>query len=185
MLFRSIAMTVATIAWFCPSLMLKQRKKMVLAEEEEDVLQLQTMLSVLRYTKLTTLDALFWLSRQSRIYASALTFAYHEYPSDPELALSRLRDKSHLPEFKQICERLVTTISQVTIREAFADLESERSHMIRVREMVQEASIEKKRRICSPISKAPLYAMIIGHIGGPIGILVIKEGKSLLTQLGI
>ena len=175
----------AVIAWFCPMLLLKQRKKMVLVEEEEDVLQLQTMLAVLRYTKLTTLDALYWLARQSRIYAYALTFAYHEYPSDPELALSRLRDKSHLAEFKQICERLMSTISQVTIREAFADLESERAHMIRVREMVQEATIEKRRRRCSPFSKAPLYIMIIGYVLTPIAILVINEGKSILEQLGI
>ena len=180
-----VSMTFAVIAWSCPVLLLKQRKKMVLVEEEEDVLQLQTMLAVLRYTKLTTLDALYWLARQSRIYAYALTFAYHEYPSDPELALSRLRDKSHLAEFKQICERLMSTISQVTIREAFADLESERAHMIRVREMVQEATIEKRRRRCSPFSKAPLYIMIIGYVLTPIAILVINEGKSILEQLGI
>ena len=57
--------------------------------------------------------------------------------------------------------------------------------MIRVREMVQEATIEKRRRRCSPFSKAPLYIMIIGYVLTPIAILVINEGKSILEQLGI
>lgn len=88
---------------------------MVRAEEEEDVLQLQTMLAILRFTHLDTMEALYWLARQSRVYQTAIYFAYHEYPSDPELALNRLKDKSSLPEFQQICERLLSTISQVTI----------------------------------------------------------------------
>ena len=86
--------------WFAPGIMLDLRKKMVRAEEEEDVLQLQTMLAILRYTSLDTMEALYWLARQSRIYQTAIYFAYHEYPSDPELALNRLRDKSSLPEFQ-------------------------------------------------------------------------------------
>lgn len=49
-----------------------------------------------------TMEALYWLARQSRIYQTAIYFAYHEYPSDPELALNRLKDKSSLPEFQQI-----------------------------------------------------------------------------------
>lgn len=172
-------------SWWLPDLLLNLRKKMVKAEEEEDVLQLQTMLAILRYTKLNTMDALWWLSRQSHIYATALAFAYHEYPSDPELALTRLRDKSALPEFKQICERLISTISQVTLREAFSDLESERDHMLRIREMVQTNSIERKRRLCSPLSKAPLIIMMIGHVLVPIGVLAFRELTSMLGQLGV
>lgn len=103
-----------------------------------------------------TMEALYWLARQSRIYQTAIYFAYHEYPSDPELALNRLKDKSSLPEFQQICERLLSTISQVTIREAFSDLESERDQMLSIREMVQNNALERKRRQCSPISRAPL-----------------------------
>lgn len=182
--FVLVAMLFGTIAWFCPVFMLNLRKKLVLAEEEEDVLQLQTMLAILRYTNLETMEALYWLSRQSKIHASAITFAYHEYPSDPELAIERLRDKSNLPEFKQICERLLSTVSSVTIREAFADLESERDHMLRIREMVQEKVVEKKRRQCSPISRAPLMVMVVGHFLMPICVLAFNEIMSLAPQLG-
>ena len=171
--------------WFAPGIMLDLRKRMVRAEEEEDVLQLQTMLAIIRYTSLDAMEALYWLARQSRIYQTALCFAYHEYPSDPELALSRLRDESALPEFKQICERLLSTISQVTIREAFSDLESERDHMLRIREMVQNNAIERKRRTCSPISRAPLYIMAVGQVLVPIGILAFNELTNMLGQLGV
>lgn len=179
-----IAYAIATFAWFAPGIMLDLRKKLVQSEEEEDVLQLQTMLAILRYTSLDTMQALWWLSRQSQIHKLAITYAYHEYPSDPELAIERLRDKSNLPEFKQICERLLSTISNVTIREAFSDLEAERDHMLRIREMVQQQAIQKKRRQCSPISRAPLMIMVVGHFLVPIIVLAYNEVMALAPQLG-
>ena len=180
-----IAYGIGVFGWFAPGIMLDLRKKMVRAEEEEDVLQLQTMLAILRYTSLDTMEALYWLARQSRIYQTAIYFAYHEYPSDPELALNRLRDKSSLPEFQQICERLLSTISQVTIREAFSDLESERDQMLSIREMVQNNTIERKRRQCSPISRTPLMAMVFGHVLMPIGVLGYNEVTNMMGQLGV
>ena len=180
-----IAYGLAVFGWFAPGIMLDLRKKMVRAEEEEDVLQLQTMLAILRFTHLDTMEALYWLARQSRIYQTAIYFAYHEYPSDPELALNRLKYKSSLPEFQQICERLLSTISQVTIREAFSDLESERDQMLSIREMVQNNALERQRRQCSPISRAPLMAMVVGHVLAPIGILAFNEITNMMGQLGV
>ena len=174
----------ASFAWFAPGIMLDIRKKMVLSEEEEDVLQLQTMLAILRYTNLETMQTLYWLSRQSQIHKTAINFAYHEYPSDPELAIERLRDKSNLPEFKQICERLLSTVSNVTLKEAFSDLEAERDHMLRIREMVQQQAIQRKRRQCSPVSRAPLMCMVVGHFLLPICLLAYNEIMALAPQLG-
>lgn len=179
-----IAYACAGLAWFSPGVTLDMRKKLVVAEEEEDVLQLQTMLAILRYTNLETMGALFWLARQSRIHQTAITYAYHEYPSDPELSLERLRDKSNLPAFQQICERLQSTISQVSIKDAFGDLEAERDHMLRIREMVQTNAIEKKRRQCSPISRAPIMIFAFGHFLMPIGVLAYNEITNMMTQLG-
>lgn len=182
--FVLLAYGIATIAWFMPGVMLDMRKKLVMSEEEEDVLQLQTMLAILRYTNLETMATLYWLSRQSQIHKTAITYAYHEYPSDPELSIERLRDKSNLPEFKQICERLLSTVSHVTLKEAFSDLEAERDHMLRIREMVQQQAIQKKRRQCSPISRAPLMAMVVGHFLMPIVVLAFNEMMALAPQLG-
>lgn len=179
-----ISYALAAFAWFAPGIMLDLRKKMVMAEEEEDVLQLQTMLAILRYTNLETMLALYWLSRQSQIHKTAITYAYHEYPSDPELAIERLRDKSNLPEFKQICERLLSTVSNVTLKEAFSDLESERDHMLRIREMVQQQAAQRKRQQCSPISRAPLMVMVVGHFLMPICMLAFNEIMALAPQLG-
>ena len=130
------------------------------------------------------MQALYWLSRQSQIHRTAITYAYHEYPSDPELSIERLRDKSNLPEFKQICERLLSCISQVTLKEAFADLEAERDHMLRIRELVQTQQINSKRAKCSPISQAPLWVMVVGHFIVPIGVLAFNEIMTLAPQLG-
>lgn len=180
-----VAYAAAFIAWTLPAYMIKIRKRLVHAEEQEDVLQLQTILAILRYTSLDTMSALYWLARQSRVYQIPLYFAYHEYASDPEQAIARLQEQSSLPEFKQICERLLTTISQVTIREAFSDLEAERDQVLSLREMVQTDTITKRRAACSPLSKAPLIATIVLMVVVPIFYLVVNEGISVIKQLGV
>lgn len=171
--------------WQVPNIMLELRRKRVKSDEEEDVLQIQTMIAVLRYTNLTTLDALFWMARQSRIYKSALLFAYYEYPSDPEMALTRLSDKSGLPAFKLICKRLLSTISDITIREAFTDLESERHHMLSIRETIQTGVLKKKRKKCSPYARASMLILFIGYFMIPIMIFAISAGYNMLKQTGM
>lgn len=172
-------------SWYAQDLALWLRARRVKWDEEEDVLQIQTMLAVLRYTNLTTLDALFWMARQSRLYKSALLFAYYEYPSDPELAITRLSDKSRLPAFKLICQRLLNTVSDITIREAFSDLESERHHMLSVRETIQKSLLERQRKTCSPFVRAPLYIVAVGYFVVPILILAVTSGLDMLKQIGV
>lgn len=178
-----IAYVIAIGGWFIPEIMIKVRQKLVRAEAEEDVLQMQTMLSILMYTNLDTLEVLWWLGRQSRIHKDALVYAYHEYPSDPEKALSRLKDKSVLPEFQQLIERLMSTIYQISLAEAFDDLISDREHMLGVREMVQEATLYKRRSIASPFARAPIIIAALGHVLAPIGILGVTEMLKVFGQL--
>ena len=181
--FILVGYAMAGMMWYIPELMVRMRRKMVAAEAEEDVLQMQTMISILMYTNLDTLEVLWWLARQSRIHKDALSYAYHEYPSDPELALSRLKDKSTLPEFQQLIERLFSTVHQISLADAFSDLITERDHMLRIKEMVQEASLMKKRASASPFSRASLIIACCGHVLAPIAILAVSGFINVFNQL--
>ena len=57
--------------------------------------------------------------------------------------------------------------------------------MLSIREMVQNNALERKRRQCSPISRAPLMAMVVGHVLAPIGILAFNEITNMMGQLGV
>ena len=157
---------------------------MVKTEAEEDVLQMQTVIASLMDTSLDTLSVLYWLEKNSSVHQDALLFAINEYPSDPELALERLKSKSTVAEFHHMCDKHITTIHQTSIKEAFADLITERTHIMRIREMVQENTIESKRVIASPLSLAPIFALAIMHILAPVGILGFAEFTKVFQQAG-
>ena len=170
--------------WFIPEFLLKFRAYMVKAEAEEDVLQMQTIIAAVMETSLDTMSVLYWMEKNSSVHQHALRYCYHEYASDPELALNRLKSKSNVAEFHHMCDKLITTIHQISVKEAFADLVPERAHIMRIREMVQEQTINSKRMIASPLALAPIFALAGLHILAPVGILGFAEFTKAFAQAG-
>ena len=182
--FTLIVFGVMVAAWFTPSLMIMLRKYLVKTEAEEDVLQIQTMLSILMYTSLDTLEAIYWMIQTSKIHKDILLFCYHEYPSNPELSIERMKSKVNIAEFQNMCDKLISTIHYITLREAFADLVQEREHIMQLRELVQDSTIKKKRTIASPLAMGSLFALCVGHILLPIAILGIQEFMGAFEEMG-
>ncbi|MFD0588517.1 hypothetical protein ACFQZE_10930 [Paenibacillus sp. GCM10027627] len=179
-----IAFAVSAICYFIPEMMLRARAWMLKTESEEDVLQLQTIISILMNTSADTLETLYWLEKQSRVHKNAILDAYHEYASDPDLALNRMKAKAVLSGFKRMVDKLILTIHQITLAEAFSDLVTERDHVMRIREISQNATLNKKRAYVSPLSMAPLVMTAILYILVPLGILGFKEFMTALSHVG-
>ena len=182
--FVLIIFAISAIAWFTPPLMVHLRKYLVKSEAEEDVLQMQTMLSILMYTTVDTLDAIHWLIQTSTIHKDILVYCYHEYPSNPELAIERMKGKVNLADFQNMCDKLISTINYVSLYDAFSDIVAEREHVMQIREMTQEASIHKKRQLASPLAMAPLFMLCVGHILGPVGYLGVREFMKAFEDMG-
>lgn len=175
---------IGILGWNLPELLLKFRAFMVKSEAEEDVLQMQTIIASVMGTSLDTFSVLYWMEKNSSVHKEALLYCYHEYAQDAEMALERLKQKSTVAEFNHMCDKLISTIHQITVKDAFADLIVERNHVMKIREMVQESTIDNKRALASPLALSPLYALAFLHILAPIGILGFQEFKDVLGQVG-
>lgn len=171
------------IGWKVPDMMLAFRKLMVKTDAEDDFLQLQTLVSIFMTTDMDTLDILYELSQQSRIHKDMLTYCYHSYPANPELELTRLQSKTPLTEFKRFIGKLKLTISDLSMSEAFSDLIIEREQIMRIREITIQATIDKKRGLCGPLSLTPLGCMVIGDLLIPLGYLGYKEFMNAMTMM--
>lgn len=178
-----ISFIVAAVFYFAPEVMLRGRAWLLKTESEEDVLQLQTIVSILMNTPTDTMDTLYWLEKQSRVHKHALMDAYHEYPSDPDLALNRLKARAFLPSFKRMVDKLLLTVHQISLAEAFSDLVTERDHVMRIREISQNSILSKKRAFVSPLSMAPLVLTAVLYILVPLGILGFKEFVAALSNV--
>ncbi len=177
-----IAMLSAYIAWNVPELIVKVRTWLIRSESEEDCLQLQTVIGIMMNTSIDTLDLLDWLSKHSRVFRPILIDAYHAYPSDDFRALRDLKYKAGLAEFKRIVDKLMLTVTQISIAEAFSDILLERDHLLRMREIAQQDTLEKKRAAMSPVSMLPLMLAIGLYFIFPVFVLGLKELTTLLTD---
>ena len=183
--FAFIYIIVAIAGWKIPDILLKLRSKLVQSEAEMDVLQLQTIIAILMDTPLDTMSVIYWLSKSSDIHKDILTYCYHEYVRNPEYALNHLKSKSASAEFSSMCDKLITTIHQVTLAEAFEDLVAERENTMKVREVVQLDALKSKRNIAGPIATAPMMVWMAAVFILPIGIVAVKSAISMLGQLNM
>lgn len=173
------------IGYMIPNMLLRMRAKLVQSEAEMDVLQLQTIIAILMDTNLDTLSVLYWLSKSSDIHKDILTYCYHEYVRDPEMALRNLKNKSANVEFTAICDKLLTTVYQVDLAEAFEDLIGERENMMKIREAVQMHDLQSKRNMASPIAMAPMMVWLVAVFILPVGIVAIRSAVSMIGNLQI
>lgn len=171
--------------WQLPNLLLNLRAKLVQSEAELDVLQLQTVIAILMDTPLDTLSVVYWLAKSSDIHKDILTYCYHEYVRDPIFALEHLKDKSASAEFSSMCDKLITTVFQVTLAEAFEDLIAERNNTMKVREVVQLDALKSKRNLAGPISTMPMMVWMVAAFILPIGIVAVRSAISMLGQLNM
>lgn len=176
---------IAIIAWFVPDLILAFRAFIIKSRAEEDVLQMQTVIAALMDTPLDTLDIIYWLEKNSVIHKDVLRYCYHEYTNDAEKALTRLKHQSTLVEFTRIVDKLMSTISQITIAEAFSDLGADRAHVMKMREMNTDEMIERKRAIASPLALAPAAMLAVGIMLIPIGVLAMTELTRALSYSNV
>lgn len=174
----------AFLGWMSPEFALKFRGTLVAKDAEEDVLQLQTLISSLMHTRVDTQDLLYWMWKSSQVHRRILLNAVHEYPSDPDIAIDMLKQRASSPEFKRMCDKMKLTSNQISIAEAFSDLITERSHIMHMRGITQEASVNAKRAIASPLALAPIYAMVVLTLLVPIIILGVSEITTAMSGFG-
>lgn len=173
------------IGWMVPDFLLNLRVKLVKSEAEMDVLQLQTIIAILMDTNLDTMSVIYWLAKSSDIHKDVLTYCYHEYVRDPQYALKHLQSRSAIPEFSSMCDKLITTIHQVTLAEAFEDLIAERDNTMKIREVVQLEALKSKRNLAGPIATMPMVVWMVAVFILPIGIVAVRSAVSMLGNLNM
>lgn len=182
--FLIIAYLAGLIGWFAPEWSLKFRRALVEFEASEDVLQLQTMMIVLSSTKMDVMKALYWLEKQSSIHKAPLRYAYHEFTSDPDLALDRLALASHNLDFKRLVSKLKAAVYALSLSESFSDMKLDRANSLALRKMWQEEALESKKQWAKLIASAPVALVLIFEFIFPILYLGISSLAKTYEQLG-
>ena len=181
--FAFIYLALVKVAYQVPVWLLALRVRLVNEEAIIDVLQLQTIIAILMDSTLDTYSVIYWMMKSSDIHKPVLTKCYMDYPCDPLKAVKTLRLDSTIPEMINICDKLESTVFNISLREAFEDLVRDRSTVLKLRDIKVKDALQRKRRLCSPIALAPAYTVMALGFLMPIIIVALDSFSSVMEQV--
>ena len=179
-----IAYGAAAIAYMVPKRGLKKRIELAKEEEEEEFLQLQVVMMVLASMNFDTRETLGHLVQIADIHKSMLARCYYGYASDPVAELDRVQRHSQSENFKQFIAKLKETVEDLSIQEAFADLEADRSHIMNERSAYIRDSIDRKRAAMGQLALRPMLLAIYGMLVFPLMYTGITQMSSTTEKVG-
>jgi hypothetical protein len=158
----------AFMAYQMPMRTLKKRKTVAADEEEEEFLQLQVVMMILCSMNFDTLTALGHLAQIADIHKEMLLQCYYGYAADPVGELERMAQKTGSENFKYFIRKLEKTVEDLSIKEAFEDLASDREHICTEREEYVKNSIDRRRAWLGQTALRPFQLSIYGMMVFPL-----------------
>lgn len=163
-----LAYVAAYIAYQLPERTLKKRISLAKEEEEEEFLQLQVIMMVLASMNFDTLETLGHLAQIADIHKSVFLQCYYGYASDPIGELDKMERQTQSDNFKQFIAKLKETVEDLSIKEAFADLEADREHIMNERSSYIKNNIDRKRARMGQTALRPMIIAIYGMLVFPL-----------------
>ncbi|MDD2627422.1 MAG: hypothetical protein PHR25_02660 [Clostridia bacterium] len=179
-----IALFVGFIVYFMPNLLLFMRNKMREMEKENEIMQFQSIILMLMYIERIDVQTMLeWLERYSYAFKDAIATALNNYEAGATEALEELKDRIPNKDFKRIVEGLISSVERIPIREAFDELETERTFYYEKRKEGNERLVQKKVSMGKAIGFTPMIILIAGYFVGPLMLVSIMQMSTYFTQM--
>jgi len=177
-----IAIGIAWIAFFLPDLMLIIKNKIREMEKEDEIMQFQSIILMLMYIERVDVQTLLeWLERYSYAYKEPIATALNNYEAGALEALEELKDTVPHKDFKRIVEGLISAVERIPIKDAFDELETERSFYYERRKEANERLIQQKYTYGKALGFAPLIILVAGYFVGPLMIVSVLQMMNYFT----
>lgn len=171
-----IALAIAWIAYFIPNIILFIKNKIRALEKEDEVMQFQSIILMLMYIERIDVQTILeWLERYSYAYKEPIATALNNYEAGAVEALEDLKDAVPQKDFKRIVEALISAVERIPIRDAFDELETERTFQYERRKDTNERIIQKKTSMGKAVGFTPLIILIAGYFVGPLLLVSIMQ----------
>lgn len=171
-----IAVTAAWVAYFVPDLILIIKNKIREMEKEDEIMQFQSIILMLMYIERVDVQTILeWLERYSYAYKEPIATALNNYEAGAVEALEDLKEAVPHKDFKRIVEGLISAVERIPIRDAFDELETERSFYYERRKEANERLIQKKYTYGKVLGFAPMIILIAGYFVGPLMVVSVLQ----------
>ena len=178
------AILIGIIAYYMPSLLLIIRNKIREMEKENEIMQFQSIISMLMYIDRVDVQTILeWLGRFSYAFKEPISTCLNNYESGAEAALEELKEDVPYKDFQRIVEQLQSAVERIPIKDAFDELETERAYYHDKRIESNERIIQKKVTYGKALGFTPMVILIGGYLVAPLMIVSIMQMMSYFTKI--
>lgn len=178
------AFLIGLIGYSAPSIMLFVRNQIRQMEKENEIMQFQSIILMLMYIdRIDVQTILEWLERFSYAFKEPIATCLNNYESGAERALEDLKEAVPHPDFVRIVEQLQSAVERIPIKDAFDELETERSFFYERRKDSNERLIQKKVSYGKVLGFTPMVLLIGGYLVAPLMIVSIMQMISYFNNI--
>lgn len=170
--------------WYIPILILFIQKNLRKKDMENEVHQFLTIISILReFDNITVYTLLMWLERFSVTFKEPLQRAILNFDSGPDEALDELSNEISFEAFSQIVEKLKLSVSRLSVKEAFEDIEIEREFYLEQRKEMNERTIKNRADIGFACALTPSGMLLVLYIIFPMIYTSSTQMQDLMSKI--
>ena len=178
------AFIVGLIGYCAPSIVLFVRNMIRQMEKENEIMQFQSIILMLMYIdRIDVQTILEWLERFSYAFKEPIATCLNNYEAGAEKALEDLKEAVPHPDFVRIVEQLQSAVERIPIKDAFDELETERSFFYERRKDSNERLVQKKVSYGKVLGFTPMVLLIGGYLVAPLMIVSIMQMISYFNNI--
>lgn len=178
------ALIIALIGYYMPTLMLIIRNKIREMEKENEIMQFQSIILMLMYIdRIDVQTILEWLERFSYAFKEPISTCLNNYEAGAEMALEELKESVPYPDFQRIVEQLISAVERIPVKDAFDELETERTFFYEKRKEGNERLVQKKVSYGKVLGFTPMVLLIGGYLVAPLMIVSIMQMMSYFSSM--
>lgn len=181
-----IALFVAWIAYFIPDLTIAVKNKIREMEKEDEVMQFQSIILMLMYIERVDVETILeWLEIYAYAFKEPITTCLNNYEAGAVEAIEELKDSVPNKEFQRMCDGLISSVERIPVKDAFDELETERSFYYEKRKMANDRLVDKKTSYGKALGFTPLAIILVGYFVGPMMVVSVLQLMTYFKSMNI
>lgn len=179
-----LCFVAGVVGYQVPVMFLKFQRKITKIDIEDEVTGFNTIiLMLMNHERLSVIEILEWLELFSITFKEAIQECLNNCSAGLTEALEVLREESEDERFIKIMDNLILASKDITIRQAFDELESEKSFYLEERKESNMRIVEKKINLGRMIGFLPVYGLIIVYMIIPMITTSMQDMNMYFEQL--
>ena len=173
-----IALLSGVVSYACQYLEIVMKERLMLMNREEELVRFQTIILMLKETdRISIRDILMQMEKFSYSFRAVLGEILYKYPNRGIRVFDDIKGKSGFLGFDRLMDNF-RACDYMSINQAFADVEKERSYYIMKHKQDNDFIVEERSLVAKFLSFIPICAVIVAKLIIPF----VVEGMGQITM---